>query len=133
MMKMNQLVLMVGPLIYSLFFAVLFLQSGLDKCFDFKGNLAWLEPHFSKTFFARFVRQLLILLTCFELASGLSFLLAVPAILMGSFNFFFIARALAGITLLFLFTGQRLAKDYAGASTIAIYFGVWFLAFFGFF
>lgn len=133
MMKMNQLVLMAGPLMYSLFFAVLFLQSGLDKCLDFKGNLAWLETHFSKTFFARLVRHLLIVLTCFELASGVAFLFTVAGILLGSYDFFFIARALAGFTLLFLFTGQRLAKDYAGASTIAIYFGVWFLGFFGFF
>ncbi len=29
--------------------AVLFAQSGLDKVFDFRGNLNWMTDHFSKT------------------------------------------------------------------------------------
>ena len=32
--------------------AILFIQSGLDKVFDWKGNLEWLTGHFSKTFLA---------------------------------------------------------------------------------
>ena len=29
--------------------AILFLQSGLDKALDWKGNLAWLTGHFAKS------------------------------------------------------------------------------------
>ena len=29
--------------------AICFLQSGVDKVLDFKGNLAWLNGHFAKT------------------------------------------------------------------------------------
>jgi len=39
----------------ALFTAILFIQSGLDKVFDWKGNLEWLTGHFSKTFVAGMV------------------------------------------------------------------------------
>ena len=29
--------------------AILFLQSGLDKIFDWKGNLSWLKSHFGSS------------------------------------------------------------------------------------
>jgi hypothetical protein len=29
--------------------AILFIQSGLDKVFDWAGNLGWLKGHFEKT------------------------------------------------------------------------------------
>jgi hypothetical protein len=32
-----------------LFFAGTFIQSGIDKIVDWKGNLEWLTGHFSKT------------------------------------------------------------------------------------
>ena len=34
------------------FLAILFLQSGLDKVFDWKGNLEWLKGHFAKSILA---------------------------------------------------------------------------------
>ncbi len=114
---------------YAAFFAVLFLQSGLDKLTDFKGNLSWLEPHFSKTFFGKQIRFFLVLLTLMEISSGLLNLAALLGIFYGNFSIFLFAQLLTGFTLLLLFAGQRIAKDYAGASTIAVYFGVWLLGF----
>jgi diacylglycerol kinase len=107
------------------FFAILFLQSGIDKIVDRKGNLEWLTGHFAKSAFARMVPALLTAITAMELLSGLT---AVAAMVFAPFvNLFgywlpFAAACIAGLTLLMLFMGQRIAKDYAGAAGIVPYF-----------
>src|SRR5688500_504856 len=50
--------------------AVLFTQSGLDKVFDWKGNLEWLTGHFSKTFLAPFVPIMVATIVVIEIAAG---------------------------------------------------------------
>ena len=42
-------------LLGAIMLSILFIQSGLDKVFDWKGNLEWLNGHFSKTFLGGFV------------------------------------------------------------------------------
>lgn len=117
----------LAPLFACAFFAVLFLQSGLDKIFDWKGNVEWLGPHFSKTPFRNLVPLLLGVLTLMEVATGALAAIAALILLASPENartWVVIAFGLAAATFIMLFTGQRLAKDYAGASTIAIYFGI---------
>lgn len=107
-----------------LFFAVLFLQSGIDKVVDRKGNLDWLTGHFSKSLFKGIVPLLLTVLTVMELLSGASSLVAaVMCALMEPEGqaLPFLVACLCGFTLLSLFTGQRIAKDYAGAAGIVPY------------
>ena len=57
-------------LLSAVFVAVLFIQSGLDKIFDWKGNLEWLTGHFSKTFVAGTVPVMLAVITAMEVATG---------------------------------------------------------------
>ena len=45
------------------FLAILFLQSGLDKVFDWKGNLEWLKSHFAKSILGKVVPILLGIIT----------------------------------------------------------------------
>lgn len=103
--------------------AILFIQSGLDKVFDWGGNLGWLNEHFSKTFLARFVPLLLATITAMELAagllaaSGIIYLVAASSTVM-----IFWATVVAALALLALFFGQRVAKDYPGAAVIVPYF-----------
>src|SRR5947208_5578417 len=54
----------------SAFLAILFLQSGIDKVIDRRGNLEWLTGHFAKSPLAGMVPMLLGLITLLELASG---------------------------------------------------------------
>jgi phosphoglycerol transferase MdoB-like AlkP superfamily enzyme len=113
-----------------LFFAILFLQSGLDKITDHKGNRGWLVGQFSKSIFNGIVPLLLIVLTAMEMMAGLGALAAV--ILWGlvgmSSMLPFAAVAFCALTLLVLFMGQRIAKDYTGAAGIVPYFIVAILA-----
>lgn len=110
---------------------ILFTQSGLDKVFDFRGNLEWLTGHFSKTILRGVVKPALIAITLFELLSAALCAVGVICIFAGiSIMPAFWGLMLCAVTLLQLFTGQRIAKDYPGAATIAFYL---FLAVFGMF
>ena len=62
--EISTIVTVVNSLICA-FMAVLFLQSGLDKVFDYQGNLSWLTGHFSKSIFNGMVPILLTVLTVF--------------------------------------------------------------------
>ena len=47
----------------SAFLAILFLQSGIDKILDRRGNFEWLKGHFAKSPLAGIVPALLICIT----------------------------------------------------------------------
>jgi len=107
----------------SVFLAILFLQSGLDKVIDWKGNLEWLTGHFSKSFLSGTVPMLLGTLTLIELAAGAFSALGVVEVLVyKSFCLSFVGTALSAMALVMLFFGQRIAKDYAGAGGLVPYF-----------
>ena len=112
------------PALFSaLLVAILFIQSGLDKLFDWKGNLEWLTGHFSKTFLSRFVWLMLAKITAAELFTGI---LAAAGIIYffaaGSTIVIFYAAILGTASITALFFGQRVAKDYAGAAVLVPYF-----------
>ena len=112
------------PALFSaLLVAILFIQSGLDKVFDWKGNLEWLTGHFSKTFLSRFVWIMLAKITIAELLTGS---LAAAGIIYffaaGSTLLIFYASILGTASITALFFGQRVAKDYAGAAVLVPYF-----------
>lgn len=107
----------------STFFGILFIQSGLDKVVDWKGNLEWLTGHFSSSFLSGMVPMLLATLTLFELAAGVvSAIGAVEALLYKSYCFAYLGTFLSAVSLVMLFFGQRIAKDYAGAGGLVPYF-----------
>lgn len=116
-----------------LFMAVLFLQSGLDKINDYKGNLEWLKGHFEKSVLAPMVPVLLSTLAFTETLAGLlCFISLIIFWVDGSLVMALPAYMLCVLNFLMLFAGQRIAKDYAGAAGIVPYFitGVLGLAFF---
>jgi uncharacterized membrane protein YphA (DoxX/SURF4 family) len=110
-------------LLAALLVAILFIQSGLDKIFDWKGNLGWLTGHFSKTFLAPTVPILLGTITVMELGAGLLAAAGIVYFLVaGTTALIFYAAALGSLSILALFFGQRVAKDYPGAAVLVPYF-----------
>lgn len=106
-----------------IFLAVTFLQSGYDKVIDWQGNVGWLKSHFEKTFIKNQVPQSLMLILILEIFAGILCLAGVIQLLLNDVRTFgFYGAILSSITLIFLLFGQRIAKDYDGARTIAIYF-----------
>lgn len=107
----------------ALLVAILFIQSGLDKVFDWRGNLEWLTGHFSKTFLRGMVAPMLAAITLMEVATGfLSAAGIVYFLATGSTVLIFYASALGAASIVALFFGQRVAKDYPGAAVLIPYF-----------
>jgi hypothetical protein len=122
-MQLEEIGRNLPALLGALLVSILFIQSGLDKVFDWKGNLEWLTGHFSKTFLRGTVPPMLATITLMELATGfLSAAGIVFFLLTNSLNLIFYALVLGAASIVALFFGQRVAKDYAGAAVLIPYF-----------
>jgi hypothetical protein len=107
----------------SVFLAILFLQSGIDKIVDRRGNLEWLTGHFAKSPVAGIVPALLIAITILEVAAGaLSGIGCVLLIVSKDSTIAFYGAILSAAAITALFLGQRIARDYAGAAVLVPYF-----------
>ena len=122
-MHVDEIVKNLPALFCSLLVSVLFIQSGLDKILDWKGNLGWLTSHFSKTFLAGMVPVMLGTMTLMEIGTGILaaagliyFLVSASTVII------FYASVLGALSIVSLFFGQRIAKDYPGAAVLVPYF-----------
>jgi hypothetical protein len=107
----------------SAFLAILFLQSGIDKIVDRRGNLEWLTAHFAKSPLGGIVPAMLTAITILEIAAGaLSAIGCVMIMISRDSILAFYAAIIAAIAIVALFFGQRMAKDYAGAAVLVPYF-----------
>lgn len=121
-MNISPLALIICQCIGTAIIAVCFTQSAIDKLVDWNGNLSWLKGHFSKTIFKSMVPLLLGFVAVLELIAGLMSILGLIQILInGNVQWAFWGNATAGLALVSLFTGQRIAKDYAGAAVLVSY------------
>jgi hypothetical protein len=102
--------------------AIVFMQSSLDKIFDWKGNLEFMNSHFKTSLLKHTVKVNMLIITILELFVGVFSIVGIFDIVWNGKTFWaLIACVLAVVTFLSLLLGQRLAKDYAGAQTIVIY------------
>ncbi|MFI5385704.1 MAG: DoxX family protein [Fimbriimonadales bacterium] len=114
---------MLARIFVCAFFAACMIQSGLDKIFDWKGNLDWLTGHFGKSFLRSQVPMMLATVTLLEVVAGFACLASVFVLIFkGPMIVPIVSLSLICLDLLMLFTGQRIAKDYAGAASLAGYF-----------
>ena len=110
-------------ILVSAFLAILFLQSGIDKVVDRRGNRAYLEQHFAKSPLAGTVGPMFAVITLLEISAGaLSGMGCVVLILTHDSMVAYLGAVVGAINLVALFFGQRVAKDYAGAAALVPYF-----------
>ena len=113
----------VAFLLVLVFFLIVFIQSGLDKIFDYKGNLNFLKDLLKIYFSPTLIELALISVTILELISGILCLIGIINFVFNDSNFIGLLGLITGsIALLVLLFGQRVSKNYDGAKTIAIYF-----------
>jgi uncharacterized membrane protein YphA (DoxX/SURF4 family) len=121
-------------ILVSAFLAILFLQSGLDKVLDRRGNRAYLEQHFAKSPLAGTIGPMFTVITLLEISAGaLSGMGCVVLILTRDTMVAYLGAVVGAINLCALFLGQRVAKDYVGAAVLVPYFlvaltGIYLLA-----
>ena len=105
------------------FFSIVFVQSGLDKVFDKKGNMTFLKKLLGDFFHQNLIKVAFISVTILELTSGFLCIAGIFEFLFQDSSFLGLIGLIAGsIALLILLFGQRVSKNYEGAKTLAIYF-----------
>lgn len=105
------------------FLGILFLQSGLDKVFNYKGNYEWLKGHFSKSILKGTVGILMPVITFLEVAAGVCCFAGMMQLFLNRNTAIgLIGAQLSALSILALFFGQRMAADYEGAASLVGYF-----------
>ena len=105
------------------FFLIVFLQRGLDKVYDYKGNLSFLNTLLGGFFSSSLITLALVSVTILELTSGLLCFLGILDVVFNDSNLTGLIGLIVGsFALLVLLFGQRVSKNYDGAKTIAVYF-----------
>jgi len=121
----------VVQLLISAWLAILFLQSGLDKFIDWDGNYGWLKGHFANSPLKKLVPFMLGTISVIEISAGAlcgaGFFIYIFT---GDGQWALYGHLMAAISLLCLFFGQRVAKEYQGAAALVPYFllvvfGMW--------
>tara|TARA_B100002052_G_scaffold143051_1_gene130995 strand:+ start:128 stop:631 length:504 start_codon:yes stop_codon:yes gene_type:complete len=107
----------------AIFLFIAFFQSGLDKVIDRKGNLDFLKAHFSNSPLIEIIPIMLLILTFLEIIGSLMLGYGVYyAFVNRSTLWIFYGFVVIAITIIILFAGQRIAKDYLGAADLVPYF-----------
>ncbi len=120
---MNMTPIYSSQLLCLAFLTILFLQSGLDKVFNYKANQEWLREHFSKSPLRKLVGLMVPTITLLETVSGFTCGLGIYFLVVdGTSATGLLGAQLSAISVVALFLGQRLAQDYEGASTLTTYF-----------
>ncbi len=106
-----------------LFLTITFIQSGADKLIDWKGNLSFIKEHFKSSPLKNSVPILLGVILVIEIIAGALMAIGIYQLYTSEAKeIALLGIELSAITLIFLLIGQRLAKDYAGAMSLAVYF-----------
>ena len=114
-MHVDEILKNLPALFSALLISILFVQSGLDKVFDWKGNLGWLTGHFSKTFLAGMVPMMLATITVMELATGVLAAVGICYFLIsGSLAVIFTASVVGAASITALFFGQPRSERLSG-------------------
>lgn len=112
-----------AQLITLIFLAILFIQSGLDKVFNYKGNYDYFKSHFAKSILKNTIGILMPVITILEIAAGIFTTIGVFQIIInGDTGLGLIGAQLSAIAIVALFFGQRVANEYEGSSTLVGYF-----------
>lgn len=120
---MNILHNQLAPILVLAFLLITFVISIVEKFADWQGTIAYISDTFKNTFIKNFIKPLI---------SGLVFLeiLTVYFVSIGMYELYFYQEketALLGYTfscfsILYMLVGQRIAKDYVGATSLTVYF-----------
>ena len=113
------------PLLFILtFLSIVFIQSALDKIFNWKGNLEFTTSTLTNKFPPILVRFALLNVLLLEFTGGFGSLGGVVEILVGNSTLYMakLGTITSSLALLILLLGQRISQNYVDAKTIVIYF-----------
>ena len=113
------------PLLFILtFLSIVFIQSALDKIFNWKGNLEFTTSTLTNKFPPMLVRFALLNVLLLEFTGGFGSLGGIVEIMVGNSTLYMakLGTITSSLALLILLLGQRISQNYVDAKTIVIYF-----------
>ena len=106
-----------------LFLLITFTLSFIEKISDWKGNVNFIKEHLKNTIFKNHIPLLLLIIVILEITAIIFMAFGIFEIIAyNNFVFGFYGLLLCAVILIFLLVGQRLAKDYVGATSLTVYF-----------
>ena len=106
-----------------LFLIITFVLSGFEKILDWKGNVNFIKNHFQNSPLKNNVPLLLTILLIIEIIASILMTIGVYQIYTSeSKEIALMGTELSAVSLIFMLIGQRMAKDYAGAMSLTVYF-----------
>ena len=114
--------LVLCQILIAIVFIITFIQSGVDKVIDREGNRLYFKDHFSNSILKNYTSIMLTFITLFELICGFVLIYGVYfSFVERTTLWIFYGFVICTINLILLFLGQRIAKDYVGASDLVPY------------
>lgn len=109
-------------LLIGTFTVITFSQTGLDKMLNYASNKKYFKEHFANSPLAKTIDFLFPAIVIQEITVAALSLAGILAIFWDNDTIILYAQFLASIVILQLYFGQRVAKDYVGASSMVPYF-----------
>ena len=106
-----------------LFLLITFGISVIEKLIDWKGTILFIKENFKRTFIKAFISPLIIVLLFLEIVTCV-------LLIIGGYNLIFketsqiafLGCVFSALCVLYMLIGQRIAKDYVGATSLTVYF-----------
>lgn len=106
-----------------IFLIITFGISVLEKFTDWRGTINYIQHNFKDTFIKKLITPLIIgllfleIVTCIFLTTGL-----YQLVIKGKTDIALLGCVFSGLCILYMLIGQRIAKDYVGATSLTVYF-----------
>lgn len=113
----------LAELLILLFLIVTYAFSFFEKVFDWKNTIGYIEKNFEKTVIKNYIKPLIAFLVFIE-AIALFFLIIglFDLIFYNKTRFAIIGISIVASSIIYMLIGQRIAKDYPGATSLVSYF-----------
>jgi len=106
-----------------LFFIITYIFSATEKLADWKGTVIYYTNHFKGTILEKMIPLLLINIILFEIIVFILLIVGIYYLMIQNETLIaVVGLEISAIVLLMFLIGQRIAKDYAGAMNITVYF-----------
>ncbi len=110
-------------ILVSIFFIITYFISAFEKLTDWSGTLAYMTDHFRGTILKNIFKYGLILLVFLEVIITFVLLFGVyKHLFISDITYLFIGFILSSLSIFIMLIGQRIAKDFIGATSLTTYF-----------
>jgi len=112
-----------AEILLNLFFIITYIFSATEKLADWKGTVIYYTNHFKGTILEKMIPLLLINIILFEIIVFILLIVGIYYLIIQNETLIaVVGLEISAIVLLMFLIGQRIAKDYAGAMNITVYF-----------